>query len=161
MALTTAQKTTLKNDIAADPVLSLLPNSGDGPYTIAAAYNLPATPAYVVYRTNVGIRETGEAFNGADWAGMTSGNHTRLQTVAQWLTGGYNAAKADIRAMFNDIWSGAGGTTTRANLAALWIRSATRVEKLFATGAGTTVSPSVMGFEGPLTWQDVTDARNS
>ena len=115
MSLTPAQLTTLKAAILADPTLSAQPLNSAGALTIANAMNAAAAPAFIVWRTNVSIRETGQAFNGTEWAGMTSANHTRLQTVAQYLAT-YNAGLADIRAMFNDIWSGAGGTTTRAAL---------------------------------------------
>lgn len=160
MALTTAQLTALKADIAADPTLSAYPNNSDGNDAIARAYNLAATPAFTVWKANVSILATGQAFNGTEWAGMTSANHTRLQTVAQYLAAGYNAGLADIRAMFNDIWSGAGGTNTRANLLALWKRTATRAEKLFATGTGSDASPATLTFEGSISYQDVSNARN-
>lgn len=159
--LTTGQLATLKAAIIADSTLNAIPNTADGNFAIAAAFNLPASPAFIVWKSNVSILATGAAFNGTDWAGMTSANHTRLQTVAQYLSAGYNAASADIRAMFNDIWSGAGGTTTRANLLALWKRSATRAEKLFAMGTGSDASPAALTFEGNILPQDVTDARNS
>lgn len=91
---------------------------------------------------------------------MTTANHTRLQTVAQWLPGGYNAALPDIRAMFNDIWSGAGGTSTRNALLVLWKRLARRGEKLYASGTGTDTVPSTLTFEGPISATDVSNARN-
>ena len=123
--------------------------------------NVLATPAFIVWRGNVTISETGQSFNGTELSGMTTGNQTRLQTIAQYLAAGYNAAKSDVRAMFNDIWSGAGGVTTRANLLVLWKRSATLGEKILATGTGSDASPAALGFEGDLSYQDVTEARSS
>jgi hypothetical protein len=159
--LTPSQQATLKAYIAADPILSAQPMTMGGAYFIAEVLNAIASPAFIVWKTNVPIADTGQAFNGAEWAGMTTANHTRLQTVAQYLAQGYSAALSDIRAMFNDIWSGAGGTITRANLLALWKRSALLGEKVLATGAGSDASPAVMGYEGLLSPDDIAAARES
>lgn len=159
MALTPAQLQTLKAAIAAetDPTFVAYRTNGDNGQ-MAAWYNQAST--FIVWRTRVTIGETGAAYNGTEWAGMTSANHTRLTDVAMWVSQGYDASKADIRAMFNDIWSGAGGTTTRANLLALWKRAATRGEKLYATGTGTDATPGLLVFEGVITTADITAARN-
>lgn len=160
MALTAAQLQTLKAAIAADPTLNSYPNTTDGAYDMSVYLQTATSPAFIVWRSTVGITETGKQFNGTEWAGMTSANHTRLQTVAQWLTDGYNAALADVRAMFNDIWSGAGGTTTRANLLALWKRTANKGEKIFATGTGSDASPATLVVEGRIDPSDIQVARN-
>mgnify|MGYP000199104750 CR=1 FL=1 len=157
--LTTAQLQTLKAAIAAetDPTFVALraANNEDG---MASWYNGAST--FIVWKSSVSITETGAAFNGSEWAGMTSANHTRLQTVAQYMST-YRPALADIRAMFNDIWSGAGGTNTRAALLALWKRAATRVEKVFATGTGTDATPGTLVFEGAIRAQTISDALRS
>jgi hypothetical protein len=157
--MTPAQLSTLKAAIAANPTWNNQPQDSTGAALIAADLNALASPAFIVWKSRVSIKDTGEAFNGADWAGMTSANHTRLQTVAQYLTEGYNAAKLDLRDMFNDIWSGAGGATTRANLLALWKRGATAGEKIYATGTGSDASPATLTFEGAISTSDVRDAR--
>jgi hypothetical protein len=154
--MTPQQLTTLKAAILADPALVVLVNAGQ--YAgVALELNKVAAPAFIVWKGDVTIRATGQAFNGAEWAGMTTANHTRLQTVAQYLAS-YSPALADIRAMFNDIWSGAGGATTRAALLALWKRSALRGEKILATGTGSDAVPATMGFEGNVSERDVEDA---
>jgi hypothetical protein len=156
--LTSAQLATLKTAILADPALSSQPLTSAGAQTIADAFNAQASPAFTVWKTSVTVRETGQVFDGTEWAGMTSANHTRLQTVAQYLAS-YNAGVAGIRAMFNDIWSGAGGTNTRAALLVLWKRTATRAEKLFATGTGSDAAPATLVFEGRLSSDTVQAAR--
>ncbi len=152
-ALTTQQVATLRADILASEFAAQCVPSGDGPYNIAAAYNLPKSPTFTVWKSNVTIRETGQAFNGAEWAGMTTANHTRLQTVAQFLMS-YNPSVQGVRDMFNDIWSGAGGVLTRASLLVLWKRNATRHEALFATGTGSDASPATLVVEGALSPAD-------
>jgi hypothetical protein len=161
MALTPAQLTTLKAAILADPVLAAKPMNSDGDFDIAVAFNSPASPSFTVWKSNVSIEDTGQAFNGTELAGLTTANNTRLQTIAHYLLNGYNASLPDVRQMFNDIFSGAGGTVTRANLLVVWKRFATRGEKLYATGTGSDAVPATLVFEGSISPQDVNSARNS
>lgn len=152
--LTTQQVATLRADILGSEFSAQCVPSGDGPFNIATAYNLAKSPTFTVWKPSVTIRETGQAFNGAEWAGMTTANHTRLQTVAQYLMS-YSPAIPGIRAMFDDIWSGAGGVNTRAALLVLWKRPALRVEALFAIGIGSDAVPATLAFEGAVSVADV------
>jgi hypothetical protein len=158
MALTTQQLQTLKTYILTVTEWAALPLTGDAADYIATQLRTPASPAFTVWKSRVTIEETGSAFNGAEWAGMTSANHTRLQSVAQYLSS-YNPSSADIRAMFNDIWSGAGGTLTRAALLTLWKRPANKLEKLFAAGTGSDAVPATLVVEGFISYQEVEAAR--
>ncbi len=153
-ALTAEQKVTLKAHIQGQGDLNTLYVNGDLS-GLAAALNANASPAFTVWKSLVTVRDTGKAFNGAEWAAMTSGNHTRLTDVALWVGMGYDPSKADIRAMFDDIWSGAGGVTTRASLLVLWKRLATRAEKVFATGTGSDAVPATLVFEGAIAYQEL------
>lgn len=148
MILSAAQIQTLKTAILAEGDVAFVALRQSGA-TFAMAEWFNGNSTTVVWRSSVSVRETGQVFNGAEWAGMTSANHTRLQSVAQYLAN-YNPTGADVRAMFNDIWSGAGGTLTRASLLALWKRFATRAEKLFATGTGTDAVPATLVTEGRM-----------
>lgn len=160
MALTQAQLATLKTAINADAALSAQPMTSDGHDFIAKAMNVSATgPNNVCYKTNVSINEIGKKFNGAELAGLTTGNQTRLQTLAFYLAGGVNPSLADNRAFFDDVFSGAGGVNTRAALLALWKRTLTRGEKLYATGTGSDASPATLVFEGSISVDDVQQAR--
>lgn len=158
MALTLAQQAILKTDVLADASFNSLPHNSDGGDAIAKAYNLLAVPNFTVWKTNVSINDVGKKFNGSELSGLTTGNQSRLQTLAQYLANGVNPSLLDNRQFFDDVFSGAGGTTTRANLLALWKRFATRAEKLFATGTGTDAVPATMTFEGQLGYADVTAA---
>lgn len=162
-ALTSAQLTTLKADIVADSTLNSQPNNSDGAFAIAAAYNAAASPSFTVWKTNVPIVQVGQSFNGTEFAGLSSLNATRLQTLSMFFTTGVNPSKADVRQFFDDIFSGAGGATTRANLLILWKRLATRGEKLFADtsgGNGANATPATLVVEGNISVQDVLNARN-
>lgn len=159
--MTSQQLVTLKADILADPVLAAQPNNSDGDFAIAAAYNLQASPAFIVWKTLVSITQVGGNIVATELAGLTSLNLTRLQTIVTFLGDGVNPSLSDIRAFFDDVFSGSGGTGTRAKLLALWKRSATRFEKKFATGTGSDASPATMVLEGPLQPDDVRAARAS
>jgi len=159
--LTTPQLATLHADILADPVLAAIPNTYDGAYDIAAAYNALAAPAFTVWKTAVSLKEVGEAMSSSEVAGLTTGNTSRLQVMAQYSGGTFNPSRVDTRAGFDDVFSGTGGTATRAALLALWKRHATRAEKLYATGTGTEGSPATLVVEGTLSYADVYAARNS
>lgn len=157
--LTGPQLVTLKAHIDADPVIAAWPNNSDGNTEIAKALNLNASPSFTVWKTMVPIVHVGRAFNASELAGLTTVNLTRLQTLAQYLAGGLNPSDANVRAFFDDIFSGAGGTNTRASLLTLWKRLATRAEKLYATGTGSDAVPATLVVEGALTFKDVEEAR--
>lgn len=171
MPLTPSQLTALKNDIDADPSLSSLANTPDNNQAIATVYNAEASPAFHVYRTRVMESEYTDS-NGVD---VANGNATTTWSWTVFINRSVgereawsrmfqrtfvNPSAANVRQAFADIFSGAGGATQRNHLAVLSLRKATRAEKLFATGTGSFASPATMGFEGALTYQDVTQARS-
>lgn len=162
MNLTTAQLSTLKAAISAEttPAFVGYRNANDKS-SMAAWYNGDSSPAYIVYKTNVAINEVGKKFNGTELAGVSSLNQTRLQTIGVFLAAGVNPSLADNRAFFDDVFSGAGGTTTRANLLALWKRTATRFEKLYATGNGADLTPSTLVVEGQINGKTITAAMEA
>lgn len=158
--LTPAQQTTIKADILANPDLNSQPNTADGAFEIARLYSLQAVPNFTVWRSMVSITDIGNAFNGPELSGLSTLNNTRLQTIAQYSPGGINPSLAQRRAFFDDVFSGAGGVLTRANLLALWKRLALRIEKLLATGVGSDASPATLGYEGGVTYIQILTVRN-
>lgn len=181
MPLTTQQYATLKADILANAgtipagqpwtgsfagiAVSAVPNSTDGNAAVAGYYNQAASPSWTTWRKNVTIQEVGDNLNGTDLSGLSSLNHTRLQTVVQLSQAGINASLADRRQFFDDIFGGSGGATTRAQLLVLWKRLASRAQKLFSTGPGTDTSPATtasnVGDSFTLSGGDVLNALNS
>jgi hypothetical protein len=163
MLLTLAQNQTLKAFILADPTLSTYPHNSDGDFAIAAALNALASPAFTVTKSSIQSSLVGQQITYTSLAAMTTGNIQALQAFQQ-LNPATFAPTADVQAFFANIFSGAlggGGAPTRAAFAALWIRSATVLEKLFALGTGTVVSPATLVVEGSITYSDVATARNS
>lgn len=180
MSLTPAQLATLKADIAANTntipagqpwsgafvgvQVKNVPGTGDGNAAIAGWYNLAASPTWTVWRKLVSITDVGDAFNGTELAGLTTGNQTRLQTIALFSAGGVNPSLADRRQFFDDVFSGAGGATTRASLLVLWKRLASNFQKLFSTGTGSDAAPATtasgFGDSTSLSAAEVLAARN-
>lgn len=163
MPLSPAQMTTLLADIAANTATVVVggvtvqinqigaagkpPKGTDSAAEVAAWYNTAASPSWTAWRKLVALAEIAGAINGTELAGLSSLNNTRLQTIITLISaaGGLNASLADQRQFFDDIFSGSGGTTTRAQLLALWKRLATRLQKLFSSGTGSDASPATTG----------------
>lgn len=157
--LTPAQRATLKTAIQADATANAIFVNGD--MTGLANYcNAPFTPAFWVWRTAVTKNDLtnatsvdGTAFN---WVG--NGFITRSAgEQAAWrelfgVDGTVNAAQANVRQAFSDIFSGTGNAAAnRTHLLATARRLATWAEEALAVGTGTTASPAVPTFEGAVT----------
>lgn len=158
MALNSTQSAIVKADILANPDLNVFPNNSDGAYGIAALYNLPANPSFIVWKTSVSRNEVGKTFIASALAAITAGNNDKLANFAAW-NDTVNPSRADQRTFFDDIFSVAAGASTRAALLALWKRPATRLEKLLATGTGSEASPATMSFEGIVSFSEIEAAR--
>lgn len=163
--LTPQQLATLKADIAADPVLSALPNTPDNAFVIAEAYNATAVPDFYVWKQSVSeaeILNNGMNFTLVD--GLTQGKRDEWSWI--FRSGAANPSKANIRAGIIDIWSGTAPKV--ANQVAIWShcqKLATRAEKLFSTGAGTAAvaggtGPATTEITAQLTYDDVFAARS-
>jgi hypothetical protein len=158
--MTAGQLQTLKAAILADPAINTIPMTDLGHYAITEYYNALASPAFTVWKTHVTTTEVGDVIVATELAGMTSLNLDRLRAIVALSTDGVNPSKADRRAFFDDVFSGAGGVGTRAALLALWKRLATRAEQLFATGTGSDADPATMTLEGAINKGEVETARN-
>lgn len=159
--MTPAQLAVLKAAILADPALAIQPLTNTGSVAVAAALNQNAVPDYTVWKTSVTLREIGEAMSSVEVGGLSTANSNRLNVMQAYSGGVFNPSRADTRAGFDGVFSGVGGTLTRAALLILYKRLANRFEKLFATGAGTDATPATLGLEGNVTSDDVQLARES
>lgn len=165
MALTTAQNAALKAAILADGTLNAFPNNSDGAFAIAALLNQEASPAWVVWRTSVARREILQ--NGFDWTRLDNLSVGKARVWSDiFVDGTINPSKPNVRTGIESVWVG-----TQADLdvrAAVYVhckRNATRAQKLFSTGTGSTATPATMdaGITDSfmLTFSDVETARNS
>lgn len=160
--LTPAQQATLKAYIEADGTLNALPHNSDGAFAIAEALKADASPDFIVWRTSVAEREFTDdtSGEGTTWswpAFIARSVGEQAGWTAMFRNGTINAAKANVRQGFADIFSGAANSAPaqRTHCAAIGKRKANRLEKLFATGTGSTASPATMAVEGDLSWSEV------
>ena len=154
--LTPAQQVTLKAFVEADPVLNLIPQTQDGAYEIGQRLSDAADPEYVIWRSDVGADEIGNAWIGTDIDGMSGLNMQRLQLLlASSSVGVFDMRRIDRRAGFENPFGASVNNGSRVAMRAVWKRSANVLEKLFATGVGTTESPSTTVVEGSLGYQEV------
>ncbi len=159
-ALTPAQMQALKDNILADPVMSVKPANSDGSWDIAVLYNQTVAPSFYVWRTDVPVEEIVK--NGFDWAQVDNLTVGKAR-IWDWLTkvGYINASKINVRAGIDECWKGTAAlVSVRDVIYTHLYRPATRIEKLFSTGTGTIASPAVMNFEGVISYIDVDQARN-
>lgn len=164
MALTTEQKTILKAEIDADPTLSAFPNTPDAAFEVAAALNLPASPTYFVWRVAVPISEI--MANGFDWLRVDnmSAGKARIWEFMVAL-GDINPSQPNVRAGVIAAFPAVADLAMRTAIFSHCQEPATRAEKLFATGAGTTTTdqgtgPAMRAFIGQITYEDVQAARS-
>ncbi len=156
-AMTDAQLQTLAADIRAsnDPeVVAALSIRNDAALT--TLYRQPT--AFVVWRTSIPSAEYREAITWTEVDGLTNGRARIWEWMTENGTRHLDASKPGIRQGLADAF--AANTTTRANLLAVAKRQASRAEALFVSGAGTSGSPGLLGWEGPLQIGDVSDALN-
>ena len=152
-ALTSQQQATVRTFACADVATArAFVTTGD---TASLRTWLNTVGTFVVWRTNVTNDELGDAMNGTEVAGLSSLNMQRLQVLAAYSGGSQNMARADRRAAFDQTFSGAGGALTRASMAILWKRNATRAEQALGSGTGTTATPGLTTFEGVVSEVDV------
>ena len=155
--MTPAQLATLKAAILADPVLAAYPMGDDGCYDMAAReLNVVANPAFVVWDD----RLTPEKFEAAviigatQLDGLTSGKRDELFFIGKGVR---NCNDTNVRAAIDDACGSA--NTLKNALIAAEKRNALLIEKIFATGTGTTVSPATLVWAGTVNYQDVKLAR--
>lgn len=179
MSLTTQQQATLKAFVLADPVLNLQPPTSDGAFAIAAALNLPDPGGYLVWRSSTDADAILDAITWANLTpadapdGTTAFTNRALACQAKQLNiqimlqgrGSLGTGKQTIRAGLSDaltnVPAGAGGALLDAGwlgagkVKAAITRTATVLEKLFATGAGTAGTPGVLVVERSLSYDEV------
>lgn len=167
MALTAQQLATLKAAILADPVLNAEPMNGDGYFNIAQALNnQQASPDFFVWRTAVDFEVI--RANGFDWVRVDNLSVGKAR-IWEWLFKFFNApinpSQANVRAGIAEVWKGtAADNAVRHVVFQKCQMLASRVQKLFATGPGTTtdqdgVGPATMAVEA-ISVFDVEQARN-
>lgn len=163
MALTDAQIATFKTAILAetDPTLVSLRTAG-ATGAMADWYNAAST--FIVWKTRVTEQEITSLTSdeGTTWSwplfiGLTV---QKQNGWARMFNGTYsiNAALAQVRSGLGEIFNAPGESAQRTHMLAMGKRPATRGEKIFATGTGTTATPGTLVFEGRIGEYDIVRA---
>ncbi len=157
MPLSSAQLVTLAAHIRAntDPaVVAALAAGADN--ELARLYNLPASPAFIVWRSDVRAEETGNAWVGTDIDGMSALNMQRLQLLLQSAPSGvFDMTRADRRAGFENPFGTNQNNASRVAMRAVWKRSLLLVERVFASGTGSDATPGATTYEGTVTPDEI------
>lgn len=154
--LNTQQLQTLKAAILAetDPAFVLARTQGQ---TSVMRDFFNANSTFVVRKKLVNSKDIGPVLNYVAVSNLTTINRDRATTFVI-LNPDTFAPTADVEAYWDTTFAGAlggQGQATRDALVALWRRFATRFERLFATGTGTSVAPGAIVVEGPITDADI------
>jgi hypothetical protein len=156
--LNQAQLTTLAAAIAAETDPTFVANRNAGA-TGAMAEWFNGASTFIVWRPDVTAEEIGNAWSGTDIDGMTAINMQRLQLLlASAPSGVFDMTRGDRRTGFEGPFGTNQNNASRVAMNAVWKRAATRGERLFATGTGTTANPGIASVTGPITNDDIVRA---
>lgn len=166
MPLTEVQLASLKALIVGNPTFNAYPNTPDGAYDLAALLNTgTASPTFWIWRTSVSraqvYNEVGPDGTTWSWSTYKSQAAVEQNTWVQMFMGDTaDFTQANFRAGVAAIFSGsAPANAQRDHVLGVGRRQATHIEKLFATGTGSTASPGVATITS-VTFADVQSARN-
>ena len=141
MALTTEQRATLRADALANPDTAQKFTDGDLA-GLADLYNAKAAPAFYIWRESVALDEIMQ--NGFDWVRVDNLSIGKAR-IWEWMfhnqQQAINPTKANVRAGIAECWKGtAADNAVRGIVFGHCQAAATRVQKLFAVGPGTSTT---------------------
>lgn len=160
MALTPQQLPALKAAILAETDPGFVFARENGQTGVMAAFFNDAS-TFVVYKNSETVASVGQSVNYVAFEALTTANLEKINTFTRLNMQTFPPSKADVRAFWANVFSGAlggQGQATRDALEALWRRFAKRGERIYATGAGTTLAPGALVHEGNITDTDVSNA---
>jgi hypothetical protein len=168
--LTHAQKVTLKAAIEADPTWQSIFLSGNG-QALFDYSNAVSVPAFWAWRTSVSRAEIYTQQNDLAvpvddqfWNWTTYKNQGVSEQnawVQMFMNDEANFTRQNLRDGIGKIFTGSAAATAQRNhVLAIGRRMATRFERVFATGTGTTALPGTAVLEGPVSQADLNDLVN-
>ena len=143
--LTTEQLATLRTHIEQSPDMNTLPPGSDSAFQIAALLNEKAVPDFYIWKESVTNAEILQ--NGMDWLRVDNLAAGKAR-IWEWMFqfGAVNPSKANVRAGIAEVWKGtAADNAVRLSVFQHCQTLATRLQKLFATGAGTATTVDGVG----------------
>lgn len=151
-----ADLTALRAACFADPGASAFFQAPGDAAGLKAYLNTPTSPAFIVWRTVVTQDEI--MLNGFDWTRVDNLSVGRAR-VWEWLfdnaANAINPSKSNIRSGIDQVWQGTqADLNVRDAVYGHCKRTATRAEKMLASGVGTTQNPGVTTFDGQVSDHD-------
>lgn len=161
--LTIPQLQSLKADIIAATdaecvALESDPDNADKAFAVAALYNQTASPAFILWRSNVPTFDIRSVLVWAEYDVLSVSKQNAFAFLCS--NGSVDGRLTNVRQGIQSIFTGPNQSGNLAAMVAISKRSATRAEKVFATGTGTDGSPATSPFADgfALTFQDVLSA---
>lgn len=152
MALTPQQNATLAAHIAASADMNTLPPGSDSAFQIAALLNAQATPDFYIWKSSVTNAEILQ--NGMDWLRVDNLSVGKSR-IWEWMFqfGSVDPSKANVRAGVAEVWKGTASDNAVRLAVFLHCQTlATRLQKLFAVGAGTATTQDGVGPATTEVW---------
>jgi hypothetical protein len=156
--LNSTQTSALKAFIETDSVFTelLLPGN-ENAFAIAELLKVKAIPDFVVWRSAILPAEYLQAIVWTEIKVLAVSDARVWEWISANMTANINAGNPAIRQAIADAFSGAAAAGTRNALAAIAKRNANRLEKVLSTGTGTTANPATMGYEGGLSYAEISN----
>jgi hypothetical protein len=145
MALTPEQNATLAAHINASPDMNTLPPGSASAFEIAIMLNAQAVPDFYIWKSSVTNAEILQ--NGMDWLRVDNLAVGKAR-IWEWMFqfGSVNPTKTNVRAGIAEVWKGtAADNAVRLSVFQHCQTLATRLQKLFAVGAGTATTQDGVG----------------
>ena len=159
MPLTSEQKELLKTTIIAETDVAFVAlRQANDEQGMADWYGNPSS--FIVWSRNV-TRDfvTGEGFDWTQVDNLTAGQARIWDLIFDTQSGSIDASDAGKRAGIAECWKGSAGKLAVGTFVlGKCKRTASRAEKVFATGTGTTGTPGLLTREGGFSAQDISDA---
>ena len=149
--LTEAQRATLLADILANQDTAAKYQIGDLS-SLAELYNAAATPAFTVWRSVLTPEMARAAISGGDGLAQLDNLTAGKRDSLLWL---FDGATQPANTAQRDAITNLCGTqnTLKAAILSAQKRTASRIEKVFATGTGSDASPATLAVEGPIGYE--------
>lgn len=165
--LTPAQCATLKTDITNDATLTTARTERQDD-VIATAYNATASPTFWVWKSKLSrsniLLDTSVDGTTFDITGLTVRTMQEVlafQALFDPITSLTNPMNPKVRSNFAALQNGAAPQPANiTHMLASARRTVNRLERLYATGTGSTGTPGLMVFEGAATTQHIACALN-
>lgn len=150
--VTSTQIATLKAACIADVAVCKPLHDAADDVGLAAYFNAD-TVTFIVWRTAVTKEELtqNDLFDWTRVDNLSVGKARIWDLMFNNSTNSINPSKANVRAGIAAAWTGtAADNAVQAAILAQCKRSATRAERILATGTGTTGTPAVLTFQGSI-----------